>query len=77
LPINYNLLLNKDLQLFTDDSIEKTNIISEAARKKYTFITFYALWPGYYTEITLKRLKEHLKTRDADVQVLLVNTSPK
>jgi hypothetical protein len=77
LPINYNLLLNKDLQLFTDNAIEKSKIMSEASRKKYTFIAFYSLWPGYYSEITLKRLKKHLKTNEAEVQVLLVNTSPK
>lgn len=77
LPINYNLVLTKDLQLFTNNLVEKSKILSEASRKKYTFIAFYSLWPGYYSEITLKRLKKHLESHEAEVQVLMVNTSPK
>jgi hypothetical protein len=77
LPINFNLSLNKDLHLFTNDSILKSSIMYEATRKRYTFIAFYSLWPGYYTEVTLKRLKQHLNTHNSDVQLILVNTSPK
>ncbi len=75
-PINYNLLLKNDIKLFVNDTNEQKRIMSESTNKKYTFIIYYCLWTGYYSNNTLIKFKKHLKSDMKDILLLKVNTSP-
>jgi hypothetical protein len=76
LPLNYNLSLRNDIKLFISDAQEQAMMISKAASSKYTFILFYSMWAGYYSNNTLKLLLEHLSEESTNILLIKVNTSP-
>ncbi len=76
LPINYNLRLESDIRLFSSNKDEQDKLLSICKSKKYVFILFYAEWTGYYSNITLKKLKTHLLNHETELILLKVNTSP-
>lgn len=76
LPINYDLRLENDVKLFLSSNEEQGKVLNLCKAKKYVFILFYAEWTGYYSTITLKKLKKHLLNHENEVLLLKVNASP-
>lgn len=60
LPVNMNLSFEKDLNWINLSDIEKHLILRQNSIYPFTIIAVYALWPGWYSHHTLKRLNDYV-----------------
>lgn len=76
LPINYNLSLYSDLELFDMDDLEKANLIEQSEKVDYTIIIFWAEWVGRFTDNAFADVHYYVsKYPEVDFLILKLNTA--
>ena len=77
LPINLNLSLQKDLELFKISEKEREKIFETIKDFDYVVILFWAMWTGWYSKDTIKRLYRFQELNgESSILILKLNTSP-
>ncbi len=75
LPVNFNLSLETDLNLFDIDANEKQRLIEESKNHDYTIILMWAAWTGRFNSQAFKLLYEYIERNNLDLYLLKLNTA--
>ncbi len=77
LPVNMDLSFQKDLELYDIDAQEQEHILNLIKEYDYVIVVYWAMWAGWYSKDTIKRLYKYVDSNDEySILILKLNTSP-
>lgn len=76
-PINYNLNLASDLNIFDISEQQKEVLMNECKSHNYTIVVFYATYTGWYSKDVLWRANKYIKKhKDSSILFLKLCVNP-
>jgi hypothetical protein len=76
LPINKDLNLWNDLNLFEIDAGTRKLLSTEIQNHSYTIVVYWAAWVGYFSKNTLKEVNSYVKShKKENILFLKLNTA--